>query len=261
MRVERLATIAALVLTAGSAGAAEIHHVHLNAVDPAAAATWYVENIGGERQSFRGRWEMVSFGNVRLVWAPRPSPPEGSEGSSIDHLAFSFADLDTRVERLRAAGIDVHATASAPSGEPALHIFDPSGTKLELLEDAAHAGLHHVHLRGPDPQQMLRWFCNAFGGEVGTYAGAVSGVRYGDVWLLASEAPLQAATLNRAIDHVSWGFWDIDEAAAELATRGVTFKPMSFQETRVAFSTGPHGVRVELVHLRSDAEGASAKQR
>ena len=260
MPTKRVVTIAALVLIAAATRAAEIHHVHLNAADPAAAAAWYVENIGGERQTFRGRWEMVSFGDVRLVWAPRPNRPESSEGSSIDHLAFSFEDLATRIARLNAAGLDVQTASDVPSGEPALYLFDPSGTKLELLEDGKRTSLHHVHLRGPDPEATLAWFCNAFGGEVETYAGAVSGVRYGNVWLLASVAPQQAGTLNRAIDHVSWSFWDIDHAAAELATRGVTFKPMSFQETRVAFANGPHGIRVELVHLRSDAEvGESAK--
>ena len=85
--------------------------------------------------------------------------------------------------------------------------------------------------------------------------GRINGLRYGTTWLIIQgrEGTL-ASTRGRAIDHLGWGFPDLDAAAAEIKGKGVEFamEPRPFtnalgQEMKISFVTGPDDVYIEIV--------------
>lgn len=82
-------------------------HMHLAASDPQAAAQWYMDHIGGEEVD--GRDERMLLGTTRFIWL-RADDRRPSQGSVIDHVGFSVADLDAKLRELEAAG----ATITAP---------------------------------------------------------------------------------------------------------------------------------------------------
>src|ERR1700734_47669 len=100
---------ACVVLSAGvvAQAAAEFRGVRLNVSDPAAAAQWYCDHMGGtlvgptpsatsDSSNDRGRVRAVQFGKTTLTFRPTETnvPVPGSVGSGIDHLGFGYADLD-----------------------------------------------------------------------------------------------------------------------------------------------------------------------
>ena len=152
------------------------------------------------------------------------------------------------------AGIKILAkTIEVPGKFKFAFIEDPWGTKIEVMEDLETLGFHHIHLKGPEPDKMLDWYENAFGGERTKYKGMLDALNYNGVWLLAQGAkePL-APTKDRAIDHLGWGVIDMDADAKTLKEKGVKFtmEPRPFNPEiaiAIAFVEGPNGVRIELV--------------
>jgi len=229
---------------------AQYHHVHLTASDPKAAGEWYVKNLGGEARKI-GFFNAVGFGKISILFFQLKPGFPGSQGSSVDHIGFAVANLDKKLEELKAAGVEIVSGAEKEGPIRFAFIKDPWGTLIELIEDPTAPGFHHVHLAAVDPQATLDWYRRAFGGEQGRYAGVIPGVRYGDVWVLAKKvAEPQAPTKGRSIDHLGWAFDDLDAAADELkATGEVPFEsgPYALGNGKIAFVIAPGGVRIELV--------------
>ena len=87
-RVALALCVSALGLTAssGAAATASYHHVHLNATDPAAAAKWYAENLGGQAKKL-GFFSAVGFGKTIIIFFQAKPGFEGSVGSAVDHIS------------------------------------------------------------------------------------------------------------------------------------------------------------------------------
>ncbi len=225
--------------------------MHLIATDPDAAVAWYAEHMDGELGDAKGR---LSFGSTVVIFFKRDPGFAGSEGSSVDHIGFSFPDLDAKMKSFEAAGIKILAKPiEVPGKFKFAFIEDPWGTKIEVMEDTETLGFHHIHLKGPEPVKILDWYENAFGGERTKYKGMLDALNYGGVWLLAQGAKeAQAPTKDRAIDHLGWGVNDMDTDAKALKEKGVKFtmEPRPFNPEiaiAIAFVEGPGGVRIELV--------------
>ncbi len=229
---------------------ASYHHVHLNAADPAAAAAWYAKHLGGEATQV-GPFAAVDYGKMKLIFFKGKTPFEGSVGSSVDHIGFSFPDLEAKMRELGAAGVEIVSGVEQEGPIKYAFIRDPNGTLIETVQDPdIQQGFHHVHLATTDVRATLGWYVESFGGEITRFAGILPGVRYGDVWVLAKKVDSQRApTKGRAIDHLSWGFADLDAAAEKLKSQGVKFVsgPYSFGTSRIAFVEAPDGVLIELV--------------
>ena len=134
-------------------------------------------------------------------------------------------------------------------------IFDPWGTRIELVEDPETLGFHHVHLSASDPDATLAWYRDVMGGEPASLKGRRDGLRFNGVWFLVSAYPegTPGTTVERAIDHVGFIVDDLDTAAADFRQRGVTFEqepavPAGGRTSaRRAFLVGPDNVRVAVV--------------
>ncbi len=92
------------------------------------------------------------------------------------------------------------------------------------------------------------------GGEPASLKGRIDGLRFGDIWVLASEhGGTPATTQGRAIDHIGFVVPDLDTAAANMRPQGVEFaqEPMVPENGRTsaqrAFIIAPDNVRLEVV--------------
>lgn len=252
-RVCRLGALsmAFVCLFASSAALAvesRFHHVHLNATDPIAAAKWYADNWGGEAKK-SGLFQTTDFGDVVFIYFKAKPGFQGSQGSVVDHIGFSVKDLEAKVKQLQEAGVEVVSGIETEDATRFAYVKDPWGTLIEVLEDPTIEGFHHVQLASTDPDKTLAWYTAAFGGEASRF-GQVPGIRYGDVWLLVKKvADAPAATKGRSIDHISWGFRDLEAESKRLESQGVNFtmQPTNFGSGMIAFVLDPSGVLIELV--------------
>jgi catechol 2,3-dioxygenase-like lactoylglutathione lyase family enzyme len=260
VRLAQLAQTAAVsavfVGLPGVATAADYHHMHMTAPDAKEAVAWYGEHMGCE--GF-GRENACRIGDVQLIWFERP-PTDVSVGSGINHIGFSFPDLEAKMTGWQAAGLNIENPDAPIRDVPGLFklafLTDPWGARLEVVEDAEWPGFHHIHLASADPAAALTWYQNIFGGERDKLKGRIDGVRYGGVWLVAAEHPdgAPAPSKGRAIDHLSWGFADLDAAAVDIKGKGVPFdmEPRPYtnplgQEMKISFVYGPDDVWIEVV--------------
>jgi len=243
----------ALVIPFAAAGqtpqTAPYDHVHLSVPDPAKAAEWYIKYMGGAKGPGANE---VSFGSILLMFR-KAEGAAGSAGSVIDHIGFSFSDLDAKMKELQTpeAGAKVTmALRDVPNLFKLGFIEDPWGVRIEVVQDTETPGLHHIHLRGADPEALMKWVSENFGGERAKLKGRIDALKYGPVWVLAQKSNEETAASNgRAIDHLGWRAANLDKAAAELKTKGTKFtmEPRAYGSLRIAFIEGPAGLKVELV--------------
>ena len=230
-------------------------HVHMAVPDPQAAAQWYHDHIGGEWVD--GRTDRLLFGRTRIMFLRGDRRP--SEGGVIDHLGFSFSDLDAKLIEVEAAGATITRPANVVEGIFTISfVNDPWGTRLELIEEPQHLGFHHVHLRGPDPASVLDWYEDMFGGVRIRMRGRVDGLLYpGNVWLLVQRGDSFPSS-EGVIDHIGWRAPEADPTLEDLTWRGaeLTSQPrdMSLPSGMIRFFyvAGPDGARVELVDRAED---------
>jgi catechol 2,3-dioxygenase-like lactoylglutathione lyase family enzyme len=221
-------------------------HIHLAVPDPEKAYAWYAANLDGVAGENPGRLIFEPFTGrrplpVNLMFLKRPDVAP-SEGSIIESIGFSVADVDARVKRLEAAG----GRVAAPGV-----VVDPWGVTIELVDDRDYRGFHHVSLRVPDVDAGIRWFLTAFGGERVTLQGRLDAVRYDRTFIVFRQGK-GAPSQGRAIDHLGWMPSSIDALQARLKAEGVTFtagpspKPNQLGH-RTGYVEAPGGARIELV--------------
>jgi len=199
-------------------------HVHLAAPDQAKAVEWYQKNFGGEVTP-EGK-DRLMFGKTRFIWL-KSETAKPSADAAIDHIAFSLAD--------RPLGV----------------ITDPWGVKIEIVNDPAHRGFHHIHLTEPDPRVSLTWYRQRFGGERVKYKGE-DALKYGDVLLLVQKSKAPAApSVGRALDHLGWRVTDLDKTLADLkgitVMQGPTELQLATGKIHYSFVVDPDGTKIELV--------------
>jgi catechol 2,3-dioxygenase-like lactoylglutathione lyase family enzyme len=220
-------------------------HMHLAAANRTQAMDWYLAHMGAARHELGDR---VAFGRITFSWFERATSPS-SDGSVIDHIAFSVADLDAALSRLQAAGVRVISPARDVAGLfRAAFIEDPWGVKIELVQVADTPGFHHIHMRLPDPERSLTWYQARFGGERAKLRGRLDGLKYDRLWLLVEQAEGAPRSEGRAIDHLGWRVRDIEATIAASRVRGdrITMEPRNIRDVRVGVIEDPDGVRIEL---------------
>ena len=223
---------ASLVSLPVLARAADYHHVHVTSSNASEAVKWYARHL--DCQPLADRDDGVDCAGAQVVFDSRPTLGT-SQRTGIDHISFSYADLTTKMAELESVGVrgsgvrlQRFADGSTLRDLPGLFkhgfIFDPWGTRIEMVEDADTLGFHHIHLSATDPAATLTWYQEMFGGESARLRDRLDGLRLGDIWLLAMSAEgTPAATAGRAIDHIAFSVADLDSAAAQMRRNGVEF--------------------------------------
>ena len=259
-----LLTAGIVAVTPGLAQAADYHHVHITTSSPAKGVEWYSDHLGCEPLADRD--DAASCDGVEIVFVPQATSG-GSQGTGINHIGFSVTDLDAKMAELEAVGVrgtgvrlqrfeDGSMVRDVPGLFKIAFIFDPWGTRIELVEDDEYLGFHHVHLSATDPAATLAFYRDVMGGQEASLRGRLDGLLFDDVWLLISEHPegtTPAMTQGRAIDHIGFIVDDLTAEAGTLRTAGVRFQ----EEPRVpengrtqaqrAFILGPDNVRIAVV--------------
>ena len=254
---------ALLVLTPVAAVAAGVDFVQLAVPSPIEAVRWYTQYMEcepSERQA-----DAANCHGVEIVFGAA-STLGGSAGTGVDHIGFSFPDLEARMSELEAVGVggagvrlqrfeDGSTFRDVPGLFKIAFIFDPWGTRIELAEDPDYLGFHHIHLSSADPAATLAWYQDVLGGVPAILRGRLNGLLFDDVWLLVSqhEDGVPAPTAGRTLDHLGFVVTDMDEAAADMRERQVVFEeaPAVPDNSRSGASrallAGPDNVRVAVV--------------
>jgi len=251
------------VLVAVSAASAQgnrtfpYDHIHINVPDTAAAANWYEKTFGGRRITEAP--DRLMFGSTRLMFL-RKADATPSAGSAIDHIGFSFADLDAKMKELEASGVKIVTPVREVAGLFKLgFVEDPWGTRIEVVQDPELLGLHHVHLRGPNPDEIFSWLLAKFGGEKTQLKGRLDAIRYradgfSDMWILVQRGE-SVPSEGHAIDHIGWrSTGSLADTIADLKSKGVTVtsepRPLSLPNgpsINYSYVAGPAGTRIEIV--------------
>ena len=260
-----VAAVAVVVTTPGIARAAEAdyHHVHITTSAPQEGVRWYTEHL--DCQPVADRNDAADCDGVEVVFVPQATMG-GTQGTGVNHIGFSYADLTAKMGELEAVGVrgsgvrlqrfeDGSSLRDIPGLFKIGFIFDPWGTRIELVEDEEFLGFHHIHLSATDPEATLAWYRDNVGGESASLRGRLDGLLFGDVWLLVSPHPegMPATTEGRAIDHLGFVVSDLDSVAAEMRRNGLAFQqeplvPVNGRTSaKQAFLVGPDNVRLEVV--------------
>jgi catechol 2,3-dioxygenase-like lactoylglutathione lyase family enzyme len=232
-------------------------HIHLNAPDPAAAANWYEKYLGGRRITEAP--DRLMFGSTRLLFLKKDDA-KPSSGSAIDHVGFSVADLDAKMKEFEAAGVKIVTPAHEVPGLFKLaFVEDPWGTRIEVVQDPEQLGLHHVHMRGPNPDEVFTWLLAKFGGERTKLKGKIDAIKYSspgfsDMWILVQKGDAEPSE-GHAIDHIGWrSTGPLTKTINDLRAKGVmvTSEPSPLvlpngPAINYSYVAGPAGAKIELV--------------
>ncbi len=93
-----------------------VHHVHLNSVNPAAAAAYYPKPFAATatKTTFNG-YEAVKTGNVYLLFTKVAMPPQNEltgPQTSVWHFGWNTPDSRKYDERFRAMGLEIAQMSS-----------------------------------------------------------------------------------------------------------------------------------------------------
>lgn len=89
-----------------------------------------LERVGTVRQPSGG----VRFSNGAMSWYPRTGLVP-SRGQALDHVAFTVADLNSTLARLRRSGVRILREPYPFGDTRAAMIEDPDGLSIELVEE------------------------------------------------------------------------------------------------------------------------------
>jgi len=249
----------ALLFLTSSAAAQTLpyDHIHLNVADIPAAANWYVKNFAAKRLE-EGPDRLV-LGSTRLLFIQK-ADAKPSAGSAVDHLGFGFADIGAKLKELEAAGVKVTAPArEVAGGIKFAFVEDPWGTRIEIVQDPDKLGLHHIHMRGPNPDEVFGWLVAKFGGERTKFKGQVDAIKYSaagfsDMWIFVQKGEAEPSE-GHAIDHIGWrSTGALAKTIEDLRAKGVTIltepRPLSLPKgpsVNFAYVAGPAGAKIEMV--------------
>ena len=228
-----------------------LDHIHLLVPDQAKGVEWYQKHFGG--QPMTEAPDRLMFGQTRLIFL-KSAEGKPSTGSAIDHIGFSVADLDAKMKEFEAAGVKMVNPVRDVQGLFKLaFIEDPWGTRIEVVQDPATPGLHHVHLRAPDPAATLAWYKDKFGGEPAKLKDRLDGVKFGGVWVLVQRGDAEPSQ-GHAVDHIGFHTPNLAAKTTEFKAQGVKFtteptplKLAGGATVNFAYLEGPAGAKIELV--------------
>jgi len=241
----------------GNAQTLPYDHIHLNVPDPAAATSWYEKYFGAVRNPEGPNRLML--GSTRLLFL-KNADAKPSAGGAIDHIGFSFANLDAKMKEFETAGVKIVTPArDVPGLFKLAFVEDPWGTRIEVVQDPELLGLHHIHMRGPNPEEVFTWLLAKFGGQRSQLKGRIDAVNYSssgfsDMWILVQRGDAEPSE-GRAIDHIGWRSTGplaktIDTLRSEgvqVLTEPVPLPLPNGPTINFSYVAGPAGAKIEMV--------------
>ena len=229
-------------------------HIHISVTDTKAATAWYITHLGATARP--DGMDGVFFGSIRFNMR-QTDKIVPSHGTLLESVGLSYANLDERMRALERSGAKIVQAPRDVEGVRTAIVEDPWGVRIELVQDPALLGFHHVRLRTTNPGALRAWFTDKLGGQPAK-SGSTSGLKFGGIWMFVDAADTEPApSANTAIDHLGFRTIDIKAAVADLSTKGVKVLGEPRQDRIVAttYATNIEGLpgRVELT-MRPDEE-------
>jgi len=188
------------------------HHVHLNAVNPTAAAEYYLKPFpaSASKTTFNG-YEAVKSGSVYLLFTKVNTPPPTEltgPQTSVWHFGWNTPDSRKYNERFRATGLQIAQMWDAADGKlvdmssdtlPGLptqeqilemrakgtmptreggfgYLRGPDGALIENAQSGQVERFNHVHMYHEHPRCAMEWYVTHLGATLpqGRGAGALA---------------------------------------------------------------------------------------
>ncbi|NKB97067.1 MAG: hypothetical protein GKR90_01010 [Pseudomonadales bacterium] len=239
-----------------------VHHIELAVSQADTAKKWYEMHL--PCKSVADRPMRIMCGGMQIELMARQSIG-GSQGTSVNHISFSYPDVAAKMEALESIGVggagvrlqrfDDGALTRADEGI-GVHgfIFDPWGTRIELVEAAGEPAFNHVHLHSADPAAAKDWYVETLGAAPSTQGVEIGGLPF-HISQNAEGRP--AGTRERAVDHIALAAADVAETSSELDGAGVKVRgpatPANARgDSQRSLLAGPDGVRIEIVDSQWD---------
>ncbi len=227
-----------------AAGVTMGHH-HLMVPDVDAQKKIWVDVLGAE-VSGKAPLEFLKFPGTFLILT-QGKGEGGTEGSSVDSIAFAVRDYSGTRDRLARAGVGILSeSATSP------HIFTalfPDGIKVEFHEDktlTVPVANYGIQLVSTDPGPLHSWYTKAFGAEMEQEGNrmipSIPGTRL--FFRRVDDAP--APTKGRALDHIGFDVRNVNEYCQKLAGMDITCERPMGEDTPIAMVTDPAGTRIEI---------------
>jgi catechol 2,3-dioxygenase-like lactoylglutathione lyase family enzyme len=226
-------------------------HLHLMVSDPEAHKKLWVGVLGAE-STHAGSLELLKLpGIFVVVGKSRAAAPEGSDGSTVNHVGFAVKSYADMKAKLAAAGVEL-ATDNA-NNKQLVAIF-PDKVRVEMTEDASlkvPVAMHHIHISTPDPEKLRGWYVKTFGAETGTRGNFLAAKLPGGEVDFRKAEKAEAPTKGRALDHIGFEVKNLEAFCKKLQADGMAFD-MAYREMpqlaglKIAFIIDPEGTRIEL---------------
>ena len=204
-RTACLISFAVLVAYAQEAAKVEplhFHHVHLNSVDPAAAAAYYPKPfaLSATRTTFNG-FEAVKTGNVYILFTKVSAPPTNEltgPQTSVWHFGWNTPNSRQYDEKFRAMGLtiaqmwdaadgklvdmssdtlpgfptqeqilELRAKGTQPTREGGFgYLRGPDGAMIENAQAGTTERFNHVHMYHEHPRCAMEWYVTHLGARM-----------------------------------------------------------------------------------------------
>ena len=208
MRIARFLGAAALAAAVASAGGARaraqsdalpppaFHHLHLNSMNPEAAAAWYAKEFPStSKATWGGMTAVKSPNNVLLLFTRVDQPPAMQPQTAVWHFGWHVTSERQTMARLRADGVtllplytgegdktvninsdtypgtggvlgltraqleDAKRNNVKPAGGPGFaYIRGPDDALIEVQGDMPAERFNHVHMYHEDPFCSALWY-------------------------------------------------------------------------------------------------------
>jgi catechol 2,3-dioxygenase-like lactoylglutathione lyase family enzyme len=234
-------------------------HTHLITTDiPASTAFWTA--IGGAEAQI-GSMKGVRMPGLYILFqmnrgrgagktAAPASPPEGSEGSTVEAIGIQVKNLKDTLAKLAALAVKPETDATTH----AIAVMSPERVKVLLTEDpsiATPSRMSEWLMKVPNPVEAAAWYQKWFGASIVKHGNDVIAQIPGmNLHFVKTTAPV-AGTHGRALDHIGFDVIDLPALVTKMQADGVTvsspYRTISAGFlTGLAFVTDPWGTYIEL---------------
>lgn len=240
--------VARAQLPAPNEAGVAVGHLHILVKDVDLNRKLWVDGLGAVPVKL-GPMEVLKFPDV-MVLLRKGEPSGGSEGSTVNHLAFLVRDLKAAEARWKAAGGEIYDRRPSPDQ---VFLRFPGDVKVELTEDPSLSvpiAHHHIHFYTESVEKTKAWYVKTFGAKPGR-RGKFEAADVPGANLSFSEATEKTVgTKGRAVDHIGFEIDNLEAFCKKLEREGVKFDAPYRNIPRLgislAFFTDPWGTYIEL---------------
>ena len=178
------------------------HHVHLNSINPKAAAEYYPKPfaLSASKTTYNG-FEAVKTGNIYILFTKVNTPPTNEltgPQTSVWHFGWNTPDSRKYDEQFRAMGLDIAQMWDAADGKlvdmssdtlPGLptqeqilemrakgtgptrqggfgYLRGPDGAMVENAQSGTAERFNHVHMYHEHPRCAMEWYATHLGAKM-----------------------------------------------------------------------------------------------